>query len=72
MPEYTTTFEEAFDPTKEEGTPPRTLLPAGKYRAEATDSSVSETKNGKGTMLNLTCKSSSAGRPRIASCFSRF
>ena len=54
MPEHTTTFKEAFDPAKEDGTPPRTLLPAGKYRAEVTDASVSETKNGKGTMLNLT------------------
>ena len=52
MSEATTTF--TFDPAKEDGTPPRTLLPAGKYRAEVTDASVSETKKRNGTMLNLT------------------
>lgn len=54
MSETTTTFSEPFDPAKEEATPPRTLLPAGKYQAEVTDASVSKTKNGRGTMLNLT------------------
>jgi hypothetical protein len=45
---------EAFDPSKEEGTPPRSLLPAGKYPAEIVDATVATTKNQKGTMLNLT------------------
>ena len=54
MTEHTTTFEEAFDPTKEEGTPPMRLLPPGKYRSEVIDGSISETKNGKGTLPNLT------------------
>ena len=54
MPEATTTFSEPFDPAKEDGTPARALLPAGKYRAQVTDASVSETKKRNGTMLNLT------------------
>ena len=54
MTETTTIFNEPFDPTKEEGTPARSLLPAGKYRAEVIDASISETKTGRGTMLNLT------------------
>ena len=54
MSEQSTTFDEAFDPTQEEGTPPRNILPAGRYRAEVVDGSIADTQNRKGTMLYLT------------------
>jgi hypothetical protein len=46
-------LETAFDVANEEGTPPITLLPAGKYTAEITSASVGETKNRKGTAVSL-------------------
>ena len=48
------TIETAFDVDNEEGTPPRELLPAGKYKAEITAASVGPTKNGRGQMVSLT------------------
>ena len=48
------TLETAFDVDNEEGTPPRELLPAGKYKAEITAASVGPTKNGRGQMVSLT------------------
>jgi hypothetical protein len=47
------TLTEAFDVENEEGTPPLTLLPAGKYKAEITDANVGPTKNGKGQAVRL-------------------
>ena len=54
MADDSTILDEPFDPATEEATPARHLLPNGKYRAEVIDASVSETKNGRGTLLNLT------------------
>jgi hypothetical protein len=51
--DQTTTLNEAFDPSKEEGTPARELLPVGKYKAEVVNAHIAGTKNGKGQMLNL-------------------
>ena len=52
MGETTNEFDDAFDPSKEEGTS-ADLVPVGWYTAEAVDASVSVTKNKKGTMLNV-------------------
>jgi Protein of unknown function (DUF669) len=49
-----TMLNESFDTDKEEGTPPRKLLPAGKYRAEITTATVGPTKKGDGTQVKLT------------------
>jgi len=49
-----TTLDEAFDVESEEGTPPRDLLPAGKYRAEISTATVGPTKNGRGQAVSLT------------------
>jgi Protein of unknown function (DUF669) len=49
-----TTLDEAFDVDSEEGTPPRELLPAGKYKAEISRAEVAPTKNGRGQSVNLT------------------
>jgi integrase len=49
-----TILDTAFDVANEEGTPPRTLLPAGKYKAEITNATVGPTKNGKGQAVSLT------------------
>jgi Protein of unknown function (DUF669) len=51
--EKQTSLEAAFDTDTEEGTPPRELLPSGKYRAEITTATVGRTKNGKGQMVSL-------------------
>jgi Protein of unknown function (DUF669) len=51
--ERSTVLETAFDVENEEGTPPRELLPKGKYTAEIIDASVAPTKNGKGQMVHL-------------------
>ncbi len=53
MSERSTTLDTAFDVDNEEGTPPRELLPKGKYVAEIVDASVATTKNGKGQMVSL-------------------
>ena len=50
----TTTLETAFDVENEEGSPPITLLPRGKYKAEITNASVGPTKRGNAQMVNLT------------------
>jgi len=42
-----------FDTENEEGTPPISLLPAGKYGAEIVSASVGPTKNGKGQAIKL-------------------
>jgi Protein of unknown function (DUF669) len=47
-----TTLPEAFDTDHEEGT--RTLLPAGKYKAQITDAIVAPLKTGRGTGVKLT------------------
>jgi hypothetical protein len=52
MGETTNEFDGGFDPSKEEGTS-ASLIPTGWYTAEAVDASVSITKNGKGSMLNV-------------------
>ncbi len=49
-----TELDTPFDVDTEEGTPPRELIPPGKYEAEITTARVGETKNGRGTMANLT------------------
>jgi hypothetical protein len=49
-----TVLETAFDVENEEGTPPRELLPAGKYKAVITTATVGPTKNGRGQAVNLT------------------
>jgi hypothetical protein len=49
-----TVLDEAFDVENVEGTPPRTLLPAGKYKAEITNATVGPTKNGRGQAVSLT------------------
>jgi hypothetical protein len=51
MSETSSEFE--FDPSTEEGSH-FDLIPKGYYKAEVVDASLSTTKNGKGTMLNLT------------------
>jgi hypothetical protein len=53
MSERSTTLDTAFDVDNEAGTPPRELLPKGKYVAEIVDASVATTKNGKGQMVSL-------------------
>src|SRR5260221_3619001 len=52
--ESTTKLDPPFEVDKEDGTPPRELLPKGKYKAEITNATVAQTKNGKGRMVNLT------------------
>jgi hypothetical protein len=47
-------LETAFDVDNEEGTPPRELLPTGKYTAEISTATVGPTKNKRGQMVNLT------------------
>jgi hypothetical protein len=47
-------LDTGFDVDNEEGTPPLSLLPKGKYKAEITDATVGPTKNGKGQSVNLT------------------
>ncbi len=49
-----TVLDTAFDADTEAGTPPIKLLPAGKYTAAITSATVGPTKNGRGTMVNLT------------------
>ena len=49
-----TTLDEAFDVENEEGTPPRELLPAGKYKAQIVTAIVGPTKNAKGQAISLT------------------
>jgi Protein of unknown function (DUF669) len=53
MSERSSTLDEAFDVENEEGTPPLTLLPPGKYAAEVVDAYVAPTKNGRGQMVHL-------------------
>jgi Protein of unknown function (DUF669) len=48
------TLDAGFDVDNEEGTPPLSLLPKGKYKAEITDATVGPTKNGKGQAVSLT------------------
>jgi hypothetical protein len=48
-----TTLDTPFDIESEEGTPPRELLPAGRYEAEATSATYGPTKNGKGAGVSL-------------------
>jgi hypothetical protein len=48
------TLDTGFDVDNEEGTPPLSLLPKGKYKAEITDATVGRTKTGKGQAVNLT------------------
>jgi hypothetical protein len=52
--ERSTTLKTPFDVANEEGTPPRELVPGGKYKAEITDASVGPTKNRKGQAVYLT------------------
>jgi hypothetical protein len=47
-------LDTGFDVDNEEGTPPLSLLPKGKYKAEITDATVGLTKNGKGQAVSLT------------------
>ena len=49
-----TLLDTPFDVPNEEGTPPITLLPAGKYEAVITNAVVGPTKNGRGLAVNLT------------------
>jgi hypothetical protein len=49
-----TVLDEAFDVPNEEGTPPRDLLPAGKYSAVISEAVVGPTKNRKGQAVRLT------------------
>jgi hypothetical protein len=49
-----TTLDEAFDVENEEGTPPRELLPAGKYKAQIVTATAGRTKNGRGQAVSLT------------------
>jgi len=48
------TLDTGFDVDNEEGTPPLSLLPKDKYKAEITDATVGPTKNGKGQAVTLT------------------
>jgi hypothetical protein len=50
----TNMLETGFDVDNEDGTPPITLLPKSKYKAEITDATVGPTKNGKGQAVSLT------------------
>ena len=43
----TTVLTTPFDVDNEEGTPPRDLLPMGRYKAEISAATVGPTKNGK-------------------------
>jgi len=52
--ESSTVLDTAFDVENEEGTPPRELLPAGKYKAQIVTAVVGPTKNAKGQAVNLT------------------
>jgi hypothetical protein len=52
--ETSTTLDIPFDVENEEGTPPRELLPAGKYKAQIVTATVGPTKNGKGQAVSLT------------------
>src|SRR5262245_6906912 len=52
--EKSTTLGVAFDVENEEGTPPITLIPRGKYKAEITNATVGPTKKGNALMVNLT------------------
>ena len=49
-----TQLDEPFDVEREEGTPARDLLPAGKYKGEITTARVGPTKNGRGQAVTLT------------------
>ena len=49
-----TTLDTGFDVDNEEGTPPLSVLPKGKYKAEITSATVGPTKNGKGQAVSLT------------------
>jgi len=53
MNERTTVLDEAFDVANEEGTPPISLLPPGKYAAEIEEAYVAATKNGTGQAVGL-------------------
>ena len=53
MSERNSMLDEAFNVDNEEGTPPLTLLPPGKYAAEIVDAYVAPTKNGRGQMVHL-------------------
>jgi Protein of unknown function (DUF669) len=53
MSERSSMLDEAFDVENEEGTPPLTLLPPGKYAAEVVGAYVAPTKNGRGQMVHL-------------------
>jgi hypothetical protein len=48
------TLDAGFDVDNEEGTPPLSQLPKGKYKAEITDATVGPTKNRKGQAVSLT------------------
>jgi Protein of unknown function (DUF669) len=52
--ETSTQLDTPFDVDREEGTPARTLLPAGKYKAEITSATCGPTKNGAGQAVSLT------------------
>jgi Protein of unknown function (DUF669) len=49
-----TVLNEAFDVETEEGTPPRELVPAGRYKAAITAATVGRTKTGRGDAVSLT------------------
>src|SRR5262245_21472196 len=49
-----TTLDTPFDVASEEGTPPRELIPPGKYKAEISTATVGPTKNARGQAVNLT------------------
>jgi hypothetical protein len=46
-------LDEAFNVDEEEGSPPRELLPPGKFTAEIQEATVAPTKNGQGQMVKL-------------------
>jgi hypothetical protein len=52
--ETSTTLDTPFDVENEEGTPPRELLPAAKYKAQIVTAVVGPTKNAKGQAVSLT------------------
>src|SRR5262245_56286199 len=53
MTERSSVLGDAFDVDHEDGTPPITLLPPGKYAAEIVEAYVAPTKNGRGQMVHL-------------------
>jgi len=60
MPDTTFAFDQPFETEKEEGSS-FSVMPSGKYEVEVVDATVSRTKSGKGTMLNVSLQVTQEG-----------